>query len=124
MAPPLTTELLCVCKEEISLSLRVIGPCGPDVWNSVLIIVFTTPNNLFTPIGHKKHVVHCPCLLITPFVLRLICGLDRVNANHSNHIVQVQSGKETAAKLGLSFVVSLLNFVYYLHCELIMEFVP
>ena len=43
------------------------------------------------------------------FMLRLVCGLEHVNANHSNHIVEVHSGKETGEILGLSYVVSLFH---------------
>ncbi|KAL2093286.1 hypothetical protein ACEWY4_010598 [Coilia grayii] len=52
------------------------------------------------------------CKLIEGDGHRLVCGLDHVNANHSNCIVQVQSGKETGAKPGLSFVNPVIHKIF------------
>lgn len=45
------------------------------------------------------------------FVLyvRLVCGLDHVNASSADSVVRVRSGKEQAQKDGFSFVVRILT---------------
>jgi len=41
--------------------------------------------------------------------VRLVCGLDHVNASSIDSVVRVRSGKEQAQKDGFSFVVRILT---------------
>ncbi|XP_028814894.1 hepatocyte growth factor receptor isoform X1 [Denticeps clupeoides] len=43
---------------------------------------------------------------------RLVCGLNHVNADHSNHVVKVYSGKEMDQKVGFSFVNPVIRRIF------------
>lgn len=117
----------CTRSSQCAKPLWVQDSCPPVIYTVAPSTIPVSGNTKLTICGknfgfskrdrYDPKLIHitvagATCKLIDGNGHRLICGLDRVNANHSNHIVQVQSGKETAAKLGLSFVTPVIHKIF------------
>ncbi|XP_076159386.1 hepatocyte growth factor receptor isoform X2 [Alosa pseudoharengus] len=93
------------CPPVISMISPSTIPIGGDTKVTICGRNFGfTKRERFDPKLIRITVAGTTCKLLEGNSHRLVCAPDHVNANHSNHIVEVHSGKETGEKLGPLYV--------------------